>query len=281
MIYFILFIFTFGIIICFLLIFKWIYCIQELQLNIDSNKNKIELLEKEYGKKYPLGDDYFQIIHYPKYNSFFQQFLNYKYLIKQYNNKIISTCCFAHIKNSIYYICDLKKISNDKYQTIHFIIYAYFILRLFNYKIFGIVMTPNLAIERLKNLFKFKQIFEFYLYKISFKIIKNNIHLFNTLFPDFYITPGYKIFIINSNHKLNCYHIAQPSDKNLVKLPEQIQFDQLQDDYDIMFCISTNNIIYHTLSNIQVLPINKMSVISNKFIYPTELNFNDFKTYMI
>lgn len=64
-----------------------IYKIYKLYTSIEEiNLKELDdlcIIEKEFGKKYPMGDDKFQIIHYPHYSSFFTQFNNYTYLVKK------------------------------------------------------------------------------------------------------------------------------------------------------------------------------------------------------
>jgi hypothetical protein len=124
--------------------------IEELKQN---QMDIMKQIEKTYGKKYPLGDDYFKIIHYPKYKSFFEQFSNYKYLVKKNKNQIISTCCFANFYKNIYYICDLKKIGLEPNQTFDLVAYGYLIIGI--KKMFGVIMEPNSIIINLVNKYKF------------------------------------------------------------------------------------------------------------------------------
>jgi hypothetical protein len=176
--------------------------------------NQLSLIEKKYGKKYPIGNDKFQIIHYPLYSSFFEQFNNYLYLVKKVNDNIVGTCCFANICKNIYYICDLKKIIPTSNITFSFVAYFYY-LNLFsmNMTIFGIVMEPNENINYISNKFGYKKIKIFNLYKVKFDVVKKNHNLFNKIFPGFFIVPGYKKFILESNNNvMNCYHIAEPID---------------------------------------------------------------------
>jgi hypothetical protein len=257
-------------------LFRKIYSIEKLDLN---QMEIMESVEKKYGKKYPLADDYFKIIHYPRYYSFFNQFKDYKYLIKKNFNNISSTCCFTQIKNDIYYICDLKKIGLEKNQTVYFIVYGYLFLRI--RKMFGIVMESNPTIKYLSEKFNFIKPFEFNLYKIKFSILKENQQILNEIFPNFYIVEGYKKFILESNNEeLICYHIAQPIDILLVKEQKPITFDKINDSDDIMFCIDSKSNLNQLLFRNDIYFINKMSIIANKD-FTKEFDFNLIKTYMI
>lgn len=271
---FALIIFYFGI-----YFYKNLFSIEELK----SDKIDImEQIENKYGKKYPMGDDYFRIIHYPQYKSFFEQFSNYKYLVKKNQNQIVSTCCFTNLYKDIYYICDLKKIGSNSNQTFDFIAYGYIVLGI--RKMFGIVMEPNPIINHLTNKYGFVKLNQLNLYKIKFSIIKKNKDFFDKIFPNFFIVPGYKKFILESNKtELKCYHIAQPTDINLIpQLQKPISFNDIMDQDDIMFCIdsNSNSNLNYLLELKNIFHTNKMSIIANKQINK-KFNFDLLKTYMI
>lgn len=258
--------------------YKNIFLIEELK------PNKIEVmesLEKTYRKKYLMGNDFYRIIHYPSYNTFFKQFSDYKYLVRKKQNQIISTCCFANLNNDIYYMCDLKKIGSEHNQTFDFVRYAYMVLGI--RKIFGIVMEPNPIINNLAKRYGFVKQAKLNLYKVKFSIIKKNYYFFNKLFPNFFLVPGYKKFILESNGiEIKCYHIAQITDRNfIVKLQQPVPFYNLSDSDDIMFCLNSNSRINYLLELKNIFPTNKMSIISNKLINKEEFNFDLIKTYMI
>jgi hypothetical protein len=246
--------------------------------------NELNYIEKKYGKKYPLGNDKFKIIHYPKYNSFFEQFNNYIYMIKKENKNIIATCCFVNLTDNIYYICDLKKIIILPNITFYFIFYFYlFCINMFkNVILFGIVMEPNSNIDNIANKFGYEKIKILKLYKIKFSIIKKHYDLFNEIFPNFIIVRGYKKFILESdNSELTCYHIAEYLDSQIIKLQKPISFDDINDNTDIMFCIDTNNKFNEKLYSINIKEINLMNIISNKQIDNKKFNIDKIKTYMI
>lgn len=255
-----------------------IFVIEELKYD---QMVKLEDLEKTYGKKYHLGNDYFKIIHYPSYNTFFEQFIGYNYLVKKNKNQIISTCCFANIYKDVYYICDLKKIGISKSQTFDFFVYGYLILGI--RKMFGIVMEPNYTINHLTNKYGFVKISQLKLYKIKFNVIKKNMYFFNKIFPHFFITPGFKNFILESNNaELKCYHIAQFTDYKIIMKPvESIGLEKVNDDDDIMFCINAKSNLNYLLELKNIFPTNLMSIIANKEISKEEFDFNLIKTYMI
>jgi hypothetical protein len=87
--------------------------------------NELRMLEKKYSKKYPIGSDFFKIVHYPNYSSFFEQFKKYHYLTYNHNNKIIATCCFANLNGALY-ACDLKSFETGYSTTYHFYKYVFF-----------------------------------------------------------------------------------------------------------------------------------------------------------
>lgn len=267
-----------------------IFWISSILINISvieksDELDKLSWIEKKYGKKYPLGDDKFQIIHYPKYSSFFDQFNNYLYLVKKVNENIIATCCFATICKNIYYICDLKKIGQTSGATFSFVAYFYY-LNIFcpNMTIFGIVMEPNDNINYISNKFGFKKIKIFNLYKIKFDIVCKNYNLLNKIFPNFFIIPGYKKFVLESSaNVIDCYHIAEPMDCQIVKIQERMEWDKanIGVNADIMFCIDTNSKFIIKLEKAHIKPINLMNVISNKQITNDEFDLDKIKTYMI
>ena len=277
-IFLIIIIFLSGFIYCLNYFYTNIFVIEELK---SDQMEILEDLEKKYGKKYPLGNDYFRIIHNPSYNTFFEQFIGHNYLVKKNKNQIISTCCFANIYKDIYYICDLKKIGVSKHQTFDFFIYAYLILGI--RKMFGIVMEPNYTINHLTSKYGFVKISQLKLYKIKFVVIKKNMHYFNKIFPHFFITPGFKKFILESNNfELKCYHIAQFTDyKITIKPVKSIGLEKINDDDDIMFCINTKSNLNYLLEIENIFPTNLMSIITNKQFSKEEFDFNLIKTYMI
>ena len=254
-----------------------IQCIGNDQLNM------LNSIEKEYAKEYPIGNDKFKIIHFPQYSSFFNQFNKFNkwiYMIKKNQDKIIATCCFANIFNNIYYICDLKKINNNHNVTFDFMVYAKF---LSINTTFGIVMEPNNIVDKLVNKYGYIKITTLNLYQIPYKIIKNNIALFNKIFPDFFIVNGYKQFILSSdNSVLNCYHIGVTSDAKLVSIQKPIPNDIIGDNDNIMFCLKNSNKFNLILQKkLKINFINRMNIIANKNISDSEFDFNNIKTYMI
>lgn len=260
---------------------KQIFLISVVEKNVELNK--LNWIEKKYGKKYPLGNDKFQIIHYPLYNSFFEQFNDYLYLVKKDESNIVATCCFANICDNIYYICDLKKIIKTSNVSLSFVVYFYYLnLCCINMTLFGIVMEPNSNINYISNKFGFKKIKIFNLYKVKFYVVKKNYNLFNKIFADFFIVPGYKKFVLESNNNvMNCYHIAEPIDNQIVKVQEQIPLNDIDDNTDIMFCLDVNNKFNLELEQVYVKSINLMNVISNKQIDSNKFNLDKIKTYMI
>lgn len=253
-------------------------------VNLDEIDN-LSLIEKKYGKKYPLADDKFQIIHYPKYSSFFTQFKNFVYLIKKTDNQI-GTCCFANLKKDIYYVCDLKKMSigdEDKKQqknfTYEFFTYGY-IYGIYN--AFGIIMEPNPIINSLATKYDYKKILTLNLYKITFEKLKKNFDLILEIFPEFYIVEGYKKFVLEKNNKiLNCFHIAQNKDFEIILKQNKISFDKINDNDNIMFCINSTNDYNKKLQLANMDVENQMSIIANKNYTKTEFDFDLIKTYMI
>lgn len=264
-----------------------IYKIYKLYTSIEEiNLKELDdlcIIEKEFGKKYPMGDDKFQIIHYPHYSSFFTQFNNYTYLVKKTNKKIIGTCCFAYIKNNIYYVCDLKKIDFDKKNfTFDFFAYAY----LHGIKnTFGIIMEPNIVINSLTTKYGkygYKKILTLNLYKITFKKLKENMNLISEIFPNFYIVEGYKKFVFEkSNNVLNCFHIAQNDDLKIVSRQNMIDFEMINDIDCVMFCLCSTSYFNNDLQSVGINIENQMAIVANKYYTKQELNFNLIKTYMI
>ena len=281
-IYLMIIIFLGGIIYCISYLisyfYKNIHTIEELKLE---QMELMEQVEKNYEKKYPMGNDYFKIIHYPKYESFFEQFYEYKYLVKKNKTQIVSTCCYANIHKDIYYICDLKKFGFEKNQTLDFITYGYLFFGI--RKMFGIVMEPNPVITNLVNKYMFVKLAQLNLYKIKFSQIKKNMYFFNKIFPNFFMVTGFKKFILESNNtELKCYHIAQVIDyKFITKIVQSIPFENIKDDDDIMFCINTKSNLNYLFELKNIFPTNKMSIIANKQIKKEEFNFDLIKTYMI
>ena len=263
-------------------------------------------IELEYGKKYPMGHEHFKIIHYPQYSSFFNQFNNWIYLIYHQSNTnyplgIIGSCCFANISNNIYYICDLKKLDDKiiKNITFQFVVLAWIqiykqqiinllylkidLMNLYMPKFFGIVMEPNPIISILTYKYGYVRLCRLNLYKITFDKILKYYDFFDKIFPGFFIVEGYKKFVMESNGSvIPTYHIAQNSDQTICSIQNFIQFELIEHNVEIMFCLLDDNLqIIKAFELINIYPINSMSVIGSQIIRPNEFDFNKIKTYMI
>ena len=233
-------------------------------INIYENNDLLEEIEKKFNKLYPIDNDFFSITHYPKYISFFNQFNKIKYYTYEKNKNILGTCCFAKFKNiDAYYICDLK--SKNKGKNITYNIFKQFFIRNLNFSVFGIVMQPNIIIDKLKNKYYFTEYETLNLYEIEYKILLKNLLIFIEYFGEIKFTHGYKILNIydknnNLKNKKQIIHICTSNDKkyvnNLQYICNKINFDD-----KIMFCIPSKNSFNNILNSNNIVEINKMSII--------------------
>lgn len=235
-------------------------------------------IEKQYSKKYPLGDDFFIIRHTPKYSSFFEQFDDYDYLTYSKDNNIFGTMCLAKINNlDAYYICDLKSLERGHNVTTKFFVYCFFNYSSFrNNRFFGIVMQPNKTIDNLARSSIFKKYCNLNLYRIEYRNIKKIDAILKKIFGNYYFVSGYKSLILESTNKpINLCHIATKNDRKYVKMQKKIYLDDMDDTFEIMFCIPS---ILSTEIDNYVEPTSIMSV----FGYGMEnTNWNFVRTYMI
>jgi hypothetical protein len=145
-------------------------------------------VEKSFEKKYPIGNDFFSIVHFPKYSSFFKQFVNNKYYVHIDNNSVMGTCCISTLKNNLCYICDLKTLSTNKNVTFKFIFKYYFdvicSIKLNNLQLFGIVMQPNKIIDKITTKYWIKKCENLLLYQITYKKYLENLDIIRNIFGE-------------------------------------------------------------------------------------------------
>jgi len=250
--------------------------------------NILKLIEKDFSKKYPLNDNFFTITHYPKYLDFFSNFKSYKYYVYIKNNKILGTCCFAKFKKlkniNVTYVCDLKSFIKGKNMTYYF--FKKYMLDNLDYKIFGITMLPNPVINKLKIKYFFKEYDILNLYEIEYNKILLNLDNFNDYFGEFSFCYGNKILnIYDKNNNLienkKIIHICRKN--NDIKYIDIKYIDiQLHYDEKIMFCIPHKHNFVKLLKNIEINPINKMSIIGFGLKISVDIkNFEFIETHMI
>lgn len=253
---------------------------------INSSIDQMEWIEKINKKYYPIGNDYFSIIHYPKYSSFFNQFECYKYFIAKLNNKIVATCCIAKL-NFMWYICDLKSFKKGLNVTCNFGTHIFF-----NYvctlkiipSFFGIVMEPNNSINHIRTKYFFTKYDTLYLYQIKYNIYNKIKNMFDNIYPNHFFVNGYKKLLLKSTETfMNVFHIAQNIDSKYVKNLNSIDLNKYKNEQiEIMFCLSESTHLSNHIESLKlhdISPVSKMSVIGFNC---SHINNWDFvKTYMI
>lgn len=245
--------------------------------------NEIELMrdvEKTFKKKYPIGNDYFTIVHSPKYSSFFDQFVKNDYYVSTNEDKnIIGTCCISEFKNNLKYICDLKTISKGKNLTFKFLFKYYCNTRFKNIgcQMFGIVMQPNKIIDKLAEKYWISKCDDLSLYQITYQKYLDNLDLINNIFGEHFFVDGYKNLILESTQlPLKICHLAT---KNDLKYVTQLQQPILPHEHEIMFCIQSNSKYIKKLSQRGISSSSVMSIFTI-FNYK-KINWDFIRTYMI
>ena len=267
-----------------------LYLYYDPEISLISDYDKLAEIEIKYNKKYPIGNDYFRIIHYPKYKSFFDQFYDQKYMIYKPTNStnILATCCWAYIpKIRSYYVCDLKSYISGKNITYRFYKYAFFRWWLKDFRSFGIVMQPNKIISNLKKKWIFS-IYPFnklsmedygnlYLYQISYAEYLRVRDILEHIFPNHYFVSGFKRLILESTNKaIKLVHIATPSDNKYIKQNQQKQI--IGSGYNIMFCLYETNVGIDLLLNNNIVEQSQMSIIGNNM---ENCDWHFIRTYMV
>lgn len=241
---------------------------------------KLKDVEKTFKKKYPIGNDYFTIVHSPKYSSFFDQFVkNDYYVCKNKDKNIIGTCCISELKNNLKYICDLKTIHTGKNLTFKFLFKHHCEAGLKNMccQMFGIVMQPNKIIDKLVKKYWITKCDDLLLYQITYQKYLDNVNLIHNIFGDHFFVNGYKNLILESTQlPLKICHLAT---KNDLKYVTQLQQPILPHEYEIMFCIPSTSQYVNKLSQNEIISSSTMSIFTI-FGYK-KLNWDFIRTYMI
>lgn len=258
---------------------------QNITCNEKINNNTMAIIENKFSKKYPIDDDYFRIVHCPKYSSFFDQFINYQYFITKDSN---ATCCIAKLKNGFGYICDLKSHKKKQNNTFKFI-FTYYLKKWKNFQIsnnnlFGIVMEPNNVVNKLSNkhLYTSKKHATINLYQIPHETYISVKHVLNKIFGHHFFVEGYKKLILESNNKsLKIGHLATLNNKhNDLHVVNIIQKPILNlDNYELMFCIPEKSKYNNDLSVLGIKVKSQMSVYG--IFVNNNVNWNFIRTYMI
>lgn len=244
------------------------------------NFEKLVHVENKYKKTYPIGNDRFSIKHFPKYESFFDQFNNYKYMVLTNNtDNTFATCCIAKLSN-IMYICDLKSFELGNAVTYKFGKYI-FLNYIMTFQIkpnfFGIVMEPNNSVNHITTKYFFKKYGTLYLYQITYQTYLKHVDLINNIFPDHFFVSGYKKFVLESTGEfMKVCHIAQPIDSKYVKLQDKINIDL---STELMFCLPEMSKHCSNLEMVDIKPSSKMSIIGIGCGCVTDWSF--IKTFMI
>lgn len=269
----------------FLLLFMYKYLLNVNKFEILKNDNLIMAkVEKLFEKQYPIGNDFFTIKHFPKYCSFFEQFVKNNYYVWKENNKISGTICISEFKNKLKYICDLKSCLNGKNMSFKFMFRYYcdtmFSKNCYNVfnQVFGIVMQPNKAIDNIAKKYWFLSCEILLLYQISYDEYEKNKLLFKKLFVDHFFVAGYKkLTLASTNAEIKICHIATKNDLNYVK-KQQLPLN-ITNEYEIMFCLPKSNSFVNSLNNLNIKSSSNMTIFSIFNNLNTDWNF--IKTYMI
>lgn len=245
---------------------------------------KMQDVEKSFKKIYPIGDDFFTIVHSPKYSSFFDQFVeNDYYICKNVNKKIIGTCCISELKNKLKYICDLKTIVKGKSLTFNFLfkyhcdMMAKMNLKTIGCQMFGIVMQPNNAIDQIAKKYWITKCEELLLYQITYQKYLDNIDLIYNIFGKHFFVNGYKSLILESTKlPLKICHLAT---KNDLKYVTQLQQPIVPYEYEIMFCIPNTSKYNAQLKQQEINPSSTMAIFT--IFNSKKYDWNFIRTYMI
>lgn len=238
--------------------------------------NNIAYTETKFSKQYPINNDFFIMRHYPKYESFFDQFKSYRYYVLEENKKILGTFCMSYTKNKLCYMCDLKSLEKGTNLVYKLSKHLFFRYNFFTLKCFGITMLPNPAIQHIYSKYFFIIYTKLYLYQITLSIIKKYNDLFQKIFPNYFFVAGYKkLSLISSNKKIKLCHIATPEDTNYINLQSKFYPSS---GYEIMFCLHEHNKYNKILNQNNISHVSEMSVIGRNC---ENVNWNFIRTYMI
>lgn len=276
--------FIFILFVMFLMIFIFInYLDKSLNITkINTHNLILEQIEKTFKKIYPIGNDHFAIKHSPKYYSFFDQFKKHDYYVSYSDDKLINgTCAIALLKNNLHYICDLKTNTQNKNTTAKFIFRYYCeLVKKFNFdlNLFGIVMQPNPAIDKLVGKYWFvKKCEELVLYQIKYREYLKNYQTIKSIFGNHFFVSGYKSLILESTQKpLKICHLATFDDEKYVNVQNPIT-DNLN-NYEIMFCVVKSSDEHNKL---QCAHIDQQSLMTIFSLFNCNHSWKFIRTYMI
>jgi hypothetical protein len=237
--------------------------------------NKLSEIEIKFKKIYPIGNDFFKIVHYPTYSDFFIQFKKYRYAIYKINNEIVGTVGYCELNNENY-LCDFKTFKKGLNFSKKLFVKYFFEKSSY----FGIVMHPNKIIENLSKKYNVNIYEKLFLYNISYNVYIKNIELINKIFPNHFMIHGFKKLILDSNNQeIKISHIATIDDKKYINY-DHIYKSKIQTnkDYNIMFQIPKSN------KYVEILKKNNIDYESIMMVYGYNSKITDWnfiRTYMI
>lgn len=278
--------FSIFLLFCVIILISYNNALNITSYNITEKSDKcMKTTEKIFEKKYPLGNDFFTIVHYPKYSSFFDQFVKNKYYVhKNSFGKILGTFCVSEFKNKLKYICDLKTLEGGKNLTFKFMFKYYYDLMFdcdiknIGCQMFGIVMQPNKIIDNITKKYCIAKCENLLLYQISYEKYLEIKKLLEKVFGNHFFVDGYKKLIMESTkNELKICHLATLDDLQYVKTLQ----NKLNDisKHEIMFCIPSKNKYVEILNKNNVIPSSTMTIFSILNRFNNNLNF--IRTYMI
>lgn len=236
--------------------------------NKEKMNNKLKVFEEKLKHDYPLGDDYFNIVHGDNYYAFFERLGDVHMNMIEKNNELIATACgvLRTINHKqCWYLCDLKV--DPEYRGLHIpfkLAYdAKYKLNLCG-KAYGITMNkPNSENKVIK--------LSTHLSMFNFKVVKEPLMIYSITY-----TKLLSIRNIIEKHRGPISFLSLENTKDLIlkstKKPMKILHIQYNDtglknplpNYTYMFCCLYNDSLYKDLLKVDILTSTTASIIHHQ-----------------
>lgn len=76
----------------------------------------------------------------------------------------------------------------------------------------------------------------------KYEMLSKHLDLMRKIYGDFFFVPEYKQFVLERGGIMDCVHVAQLSDAQIVKVQKPIDPSTITSDTDVFFCISINSV---------------------------------------